>query len=100
MKVLSPEIGLYPYKSTIHSYLDYCCHVWAGAYSCYLEMLDNLQKLICKTVGPSYAPSPDPLGHHRNVACLSLFYRYYCGRCSSELAQLEFSTYRSFSFDL
>ena len=26
--------------------------------------------------------------HRRNVASLSLFYRYYFGRCSSELAQL------------
>ena len=29
-----------------------------------------------------------PLTHLRNVASLSLFYRYYFGRCSSELAQL------------
>ena len=24
--------------------LEYCCHVWAGAPSCYMEMLDKLQK--------------------------------------------------------
>ena len=30
----------------------------------------------------------DSLSHCRNVASLSLFYRYYFGRCSSELAQL------------
>ena len=29
-----------------------------------------------------------PLAHRQNVACLRLFYRYYFGRCSSELAQL------------
>ena len=29
-----------------------------------------------------------PLTHCQNVASLSLFYRYYFGRCSSELAQL------------
>ena len=29
-----------------------------------------------------------PLAHHRNVASLSLFYSYYFGRCSSELAEL------------
>ena len=28
------------------------------------------------------------LAHRRNVASLSLFYRYYFGRCYSELAQL------------
>ena len=32
--------------------------------------------------------SLEPLAHRRNVASLSLFYRYYFGRCSSELAQL------------
>ena len=30
----------------------------------------------------------EPLVHRRNVASLSLFYRYYFGRCSSELAEL------------
>ena len=41
-----------------------------------------------RTVGPSLAASLEPLAHRRNVASLSLFYRYYFGRCSSELAQL------------
>ena len=68
--------------------MEYCCHVWAGAHSCYLELLDNLQKQICRTVGPSLATCLEPLAYHRNVVSLSLFYRYYFGRCSSELAQL------------
>ena len=68
--------------------MEYCCHVWGGASSCYLELLDKLQNRICKTVGPSLATSLEPLAHQRNVASLSLFYRYYFGRCSSELAQL------------
>ena len=64
--------------------MEYCCHVWAGGPSCYLE----LQIQICRTVGPSLAASHEPLAHCRNVASLSLFYRYYFGRCSSELPQL------------
>ena len=44
MKFLSPEVALYPYKSTIHQCIEYCCHVWAGAPCCYLELLDKLQK--------------------------------------------------------
>ena len=68
--------------------MEYCCLVWAGAPSCYLELLDNPQKLICRTVDPSFAVSLEPLAHHQNVASLSLFYRYYFSRCSSELAQL------------
>ena len=68
--------------------MEYCCHVWAGTTSCFLELLDTLQKQICRTVGPSLVDFLEPLAHRRNVASLSLFYRYYFGRCSSELAQL------------
>ena len=84
MKFLSPEVALYLYKSTIQPCMEYCCYVWAGALICYLELLDKLQKWICRTVCHSLAASL----HHRNIASLSLFYRYYFGRCSSELAQL------------
>ena len=88
MKFLSPEVALYLYKSTIRPCMEYCCHVWASAPSCYLKLLGKLQKRICRTVGLSLAASLEPLAHRRNVASLSLFYRYYFGRCSSELAQL------------
>ena len=74
--------------------MEYCCHVWAGAPGCYLDLLDKLQKQICRIVGPSLAASLEPLAHRRNVASLSLFYRYYFDRCSSGLAQL-FSRGRS-----
>ena len=87
MKFLSPVVALYHYKSTIHPCMEYCCHVGAGAPSCYLKLLDELQKQICRTVGSSLAASLEPLTH-QNVASLSLFYRYYFGRCSSELVQL------------
>ena len=75
MKFLSPEVALYLCKSTIHPCMEYCCHVWAGAPSCYLELLDKLQKWICRVVGPSLAASLEPLAHCRSVASLSLFYR-------------------------
>ena len=65
-----------------------CCHVSAGAPSCYLELLDKLQKRICTTVGPSLATSLELLAHRQNVASLIFFFRHYFGRCSSELAQL------------
>ena len=35
-----------------------------------------------------FPASLQPLAHRGNVASLSLFYRYYFGRYSSELAQL------------
>ena len=69
-------------------WMEYCCHVWAGAPSCFLELLDKLQKWICRTAGFSFNRFSWILAHHRNLANLNLFYRYYFGRCSSELAQL------------
>ena len=54
--------------------MEYCCHVWAGAPNCYLELLDKLQKWISSLLKCSQFKS--------------LFYRYYFGRCSSELAEL------------
>ena len=88
MKFLSPEVALYLYKSTIRPCTEYCCHVWAGASICYLELLDKLQKQVCRIAGPSLADCLEPLAHRRNVTSLSLFHRYYLGRCSSELTQL------------
>ena len=63
MKFLSPEVALYLYKSTIRPCIEYCCHIWAGAPSYYLELLEKLQKPICKTVGPSLAAYLEPLAH-------------------------------------
>ena len=78
MKFLSPEVALYLSKSTVQPCMEYCCHVWGGATSCYLELLDMQD---CRIVGPSLAASLEPLAHRRNIASLSLFYRYYFGRC-------------------
>ena len=61
-------------------------------------MLDKPQKWICRTVGHSLAASLEPFIHCQNVANLNLFYRYYLGRCSSELTRpvsLQRSTHSS-----
>ena len=63
MKFRSPEIALYLYKSTTRLCMEYCFHVWSSAPSCYLELLDKLQKRICRTVGPSVAISLEHLPH-------------------------------------
>ena len=73
MKFLSPQVALHLYKSTIWSSMEYRCHVWAGAPSRYMELLDKLQKQICRIVGPSLAASVEPLAHRRNVACFKTF---------------------------
>ena len=75
MKFLSREVALYLYKSTICPCVEYCCHVWASGPSCYLELLDKLQKWLCWTVSPSLAASLEPLAHRQNVASLILSYR-------------------------
>ena len=72
MKFLSSEVA--PQKSNIWPCIKYCCHVWAGAPNCHLELLDKLQKEIFRTVGPSLAASLEPMAHLPNVACIVLFY--------------------------
>ena len=76
MKFLSPDVALYLYESTKRTCIEYCCHVWAGGPSCYLEFLDKVQKQTCRTVGPSLATSLEPLAHHQYEARLSLLYSY------------------------
>ena len=76
MKFLSPEVGLCLNKSTIRSCMEYCCLVWAGAPSCCMELLDKLEKRICRVVDPSLAASLEPLAHRQNVDSLSLFNDY------------------------
>ena len=56
--------------------------------SCYMYILDKLQKLVCKTVGHSIAASFEALAHCQSLASISLFYRYYFGRFLSELGEL------------
>ena len=51
--------------------MECCCHIWAGAPSSYLELLDKLQKRIRRTVGPSLAVSLEALAHRRNLAGLN-----------------------------
>ena len=68
--------------------MEYCCHFWAAAPSCYLEMLDKLKQWICMTVDPSLDASLEPLPHSQNVLRLSVFYRYYFDRYSFKLTQL------------
>ena len=75
MTFLSPEVARYLYKSNIR-------HVWNTV------VTSELTPLVATWNCPSLAASLEPLAHRRNAASLSLFYKYYFGRCSSELAQL------------
>ena len=42
MKFVSLEVALYLYKSTMRPWVEYCCHVWVGAPTCYFELLDKI----------------------------------------------------------
>ena len=107
MKIPFPEVALYLYWFTIQPCMEYCCHVWVSAPNCFLEFLFKLQKQIYRTVGPSLATflealviiqlatfwwwakaSREVASEGPTVAHISLFYRCYFSRCSSELAQL------------
>ena len=73
MKFYSPAVALYLYKSTIRPCIEYCCHVWNGAPSCYLELLDKVKKRIFRSVGPSLAPSLQTLGSSSKYSQLTSF---------------------------
>ena len=88
VKFISPEVAVYLCKSIIWPCLEYYCHIWAVAATCYLDILDKLQEWVCSTLGPSLAGSLEPVSHCWDAARLSLFYSYYFGGCSSELAEL------------
>ena len=86
-RYLTPESMLYLYKSTIRPLMEYCCHVWAGAPKTHLQLLDRVEKRAKNLIGQPLANELLPLSVRRDVASLSLFYRYYFGRCSSALSE-------------
>ncbi len=87
-KFFSPESILQIYKTTIRPCMEYCCHIWAGAPSAYLGVLDKIQRRICNLIGPDLASRLQSLSHRRAVASLCLFYKYFHGNCSDELLSL------------
>ena len=65
--------------------MEYCSHIWGS--SPYTSLLDRVEsKAIFLISDPSLTSTLDPLSLRRKVASLSLFYRYYFGHCSDELA--------------
>ena len=93
MKILSPEVALYLYKSTIHPCMQYCCHAWAGVLSCYLEFLsykNGYAGLPLLLLLPLLNPW---LIVKLYASSLSFFHKYFFGRYSSELAQLVLHPY-------
>ena len=87
-KFLTPESILHLYKSIIRPGMENCCHLWAGASVSVLSLLDRIQKRVANIIRPELACKLQPLSIRRDVASLSLLYRYFHGHCSSELSSL------------
>ena len=69
---------------TIHKSED-CSHIW-GSFP-YTSLLDRVESKAIRLIGDlSLTSTLDPLSLHLKVASLSLFYCYYFGLCSDELA--------------
>ena len=73
------------YIGFIRPCLEYCSHIWGS--SPYTSLLDRVESKAIRLISdPSLTSTLDPLSLRRKVASLSLFYRYYFGHCSDELA--------------
>ena len=77
------------YKAQIRPSLEYCSHIWSSVPKHTLGLLDSIQKRAIRLIAnPELTRHLDSLEHRRKVADLCLYYRYYYGKCSSELANL------------
>lgn len=85
----SPQQLLTLYKAQIRPCLEYGCHLWRGASQHALSSLDAIQKRAVRLIDDeSLTASLQSLDHRRRVSALTLFYRYYHGRCSAELKSI------------
>ena len=85
---LSPDSILCLYKAIIRPCMEYCCHIWAGASTNCLRLLDRIQRRIINLIGLNLSLQLHSLSHRRNVASLSLHYKYHHGHCSDDLKSL------------
>ena len=73
------------YTGFIHPCFQYCSHIW-GTFP-FASLLDRVESKPTHLIGDSSLTSTlDSLSLRCKVASLSLFYRYYFGPCSDELA--------------
>nr|CAI5858087.1 unnamed protein product [Callosobruchus analis] len=88
-KLYAPEQLLLLYKAQIRPSLEYCSHVWSCAPKHSLKLLDSTQNRAVRLIDtPNLTRDLDSLEHRRRVAALTLFCRFYHGKCSRELSQI------------
>ena len=82
----SPAQLLALYRGIVRPCIEYCSHVWGG--SSHTALLDKVERKAFRIINSRpLTNSLQSLSLRRNVASLSLFYRYYNNQCSSELSQ-------------
>ena len=78
-----------PFSLVSAPFIEYCSHIWDGAPRSHgLDLLDQVKKPVVSFVGSGLSANLQALSHRSDVASLSLYYKYYYGKCSSELADL------------
>ncbi|KAL7630966.1 UNVERIFIED_CONTAM: hypothetical protein RMT77_018746 [Armadillidium vulgare] len=65
--------------------MEYCSHIWGG--SGFTRLLDRVESKAKRIINcHALSNSLDSLSLRRDVDALSLFYRYFSGKCSRELS--------------
>ncbi len=81
----SPNQLLTIYRALVRPCMEYACHVWGG--STHTALLNSVESKAFRLIrSPALTSSLLPLKSRREVASLSIFYRYFHANCSSELA--------------
>ena len=73
VKFLSSEVVLYLCETIIKPGMEYCCRIWTGVPSCFLNILDILLKKVCQNGGPLLGVYLESLVHKQSAASLNLF---------------------------
>ena len=81
----SPYQLLTLYRGLIRPCIEYASHIWGG--STHTALLNKVESKAFRLINsPPLTDCLQSLNVRRNVASLSIFYRYFHGYCSSELA--------------
>jgi len=82
------------YKSFIRPCMEYCCHVGGAVPKTTLDLLDKVQNRAIRLINDSGITNKlDSLKHRRDVADLTIFYKYSYGHCSKEVSKIMRKTY-------
>ena len=75
---LGPPELLTTYKAFVHSLMEYCSPLWAGAPASHLSRLHAVETKAFQIIGISHDKAESfclSLSHHRQVGGLSVFFR-------------------------